>query len=92
MSDGIRLLSAEWIRQSWSPCPVKAEYGYLWWLNDDGLPWPGAPTTGRSARGTGGRHLLWIDPARELVLASRWTEEPLHLVRSISAAVRIDKR
>ena len=91
MSGGDRLLSAEWIRQSWSPCPVKPEYGYLWWLNDDGIVWLGAPTTGRSARGNGGRHLLWVDPARELVLASHWTEEPLDLIRSVSAAVRMDE-
>lgn len=82
-----RLVSAEWIDQSWSPCPVKPEYGYLWWLNDDGIPWPGAPSTGRSARGNGGRHLLWVDPARELVLASHWTEEPLELIRRVSRTV-----
>ena len=88
-SGGTRLLSAEWIRQSWSPCPVKPEYGYLWWLNDQQVPWPGAPTTGRSARGNGGRHLLWVDPARDLVLASHWTEDPLELIRSVSAAVTV---
>ena len=93
LDDGVsgrtRLLSAEWIQQSWSPCPVKPEYGYLWWRNDDGIPWPGAPTTGRSARGNGGRHLLWIDPERDLVLASHWTEEPLDLISSVSAAVTV---
>jgi len=88
MHGGTRLLSAEWIEQSWSPCPVKPEYGYLWWLNDDQIPWPGAPSTGRSARGNGGRHLLWVDPARELVLASHWTEEPLELIRQVSDTIR----
>ncbi|MEU7848540.1 serine hydrolase [Micromonospora parva] len=84
---GTRLLSAEWVDQSWAPCPVKREYGYLWWLNDDQVPWPGAPATGRSARGNGGRHLLWVDPARELVLVSHWTEQPLELIREVSRAV-----
>jgi CubicO group peptidase (beta-lactamase class C family) len=84
---GTRLLSAEWIDQSWAPCPVKPEYGYLWWLNDQQIPWPGAPATGRSARGNGGRHLLWVDPARALVIASHWTEHPLDLIRSVSSAV-----
>ena len=83
-----RLLSAEWIAQSWSACPVKPEYGYLWWLNDDQIPWPGAPSTGRSARGNGGRHLLWVDPARDLVLASHWTEGPLELIRQVSDTVK----
>ena len=84
-----RLLSAEWVDQSWAPCPVKPEYGYLWWLNDDEIPWPGAPNTGRSARGNGGRHLLWVDPARELVLASHWTEDVLTLIRGVSSAVGV---
>ena len=86
---GGRLLSAEWVNQSWAPCTVKPEYGYLWWLNDDEIPWPGAPSTGRSARGNGGRHLLWVDPARELVLASHWTEDVLTLIRDVSGAVTV---
>jgi CubicO group peptidase (beta-lactamase class C family) len=86
---GARLLSAKWVDQSWAPCPVKHEYGYLWWLNDEQIPWPGAPSTGRSARGNGGRHLLWVGPARELVLASHWTEDPLGLIRQVSETVTV---
>jgi CubicO group peptidase (beta-lactamase class C family) len=86
-----RLLSAEWVGQSWAPCPVKPEYGYLWWLNDSEVTWPGAPSTGRSARGNGGRHLLWVDPARELVLASHWTDDALSLIRDVSSAVDVSK-
>ena len=86
---GRRLLSAEWVDQSWAPCPIKPEYGYLWWLNDDEIPWPSAPSTGRSARGNGGRHLLWVDPARELVLASHWTEDALTLICDVSNAVGV---
>ena len=84
---GRRLLSAAWVEHSWSPCPVKVEYGFLWWLNDDGIAWPGAPRSGRSARGNNGRHLLWVDPTRELVLASHWTDDPLTLIRDVSSAV-----
>lgn len=87
IADGSRILSADWIKQSWAPCPVKREYGYLWWLNHDQIPWPGAPSTGRSARGNGGRHLLWIDPARDLVLASHWTEDPLDLILAVTKTV-----
>jgi len=82
-----QLISAEWIRRSWSPCAVKPEYGYLWWLNDDRKPWPTAPSTGRGARGNGGRHLLWIDPARDLVLCSRWTAKVQRLLATVSAAI-----
>jgi CubicO group peptidase (beta-lactamase class C family) len=35
----------------------------------------------------GGRHLLWVDPARELVLAFYWTEGPLELVRQVTGTV-----
>lgn len=84
---GQQLISAAWIDRSWTPCPVKPEYGYLWWLNDNRIPWPTAPTTGRSARGNGGRHLLWIDPARDLVLSSHWNEDVPALLADVSATV-----
>ncbi|WP_245607119.1 serine hydrolase domain-containing protein [Pseudonocardia spinosispora] len=82
-----QLISGEWIRRSWAPCVVKPEYGYLWWLNDEAKPWPAAPSTGRGARGNLGRHLLWIDPARDLVLCSRWTEDVHRLLTTVSAAI-----
>ena len=85
--DGRQVISTEWIDRSWSPCDVKPEYGYLWWLNDDRRPWPTAPATGRGARGNGGRHLLWIDPARDLVLTARWTECVHRLLAEVSAAI-----
>jgi hypothetical protein len=59
------------IEEMWTPCPVKPGYGLSWWLNDEGLVWPGAPRTGRCARGDGGNHLVWVDPARDLVIALR---------------------
>ena len=85
--DGGQLLSRSWIERSWTACRVKPDYGYLWWLNDRQIPWPGAPPTGRSARGNGGRHLLWVDPARRLMRCSRWTEHPATLIRDLSALV-----
>jgi hypothetical protein len=35
--------------------------------------------------------LLWVDPARELVLASHRTEDPLGLVRQVSNAVTVSR-
>ncbi len=58
-------------------------------LNDTGKVWPGAPRTGRCARGNGGRHLLWDDPARDLVLVSRWGEDVGALLAEVSAAVPV---
>lgn len=82
-----QLLSRAWMKRMWTPCDVKPEYGYLWWLNDNGKVWPGAPRTGRCARGNGGRHLLWVDPARDLVIASHWGDEVEVLLREVSAAI-----
>jgi CubicO group peptidase (beta-lactamase class C family) len=86
--EGRRVLSARWIEELWTPCRVKPEYGLSWWLNDRGTVWPSAPTTGRCARGNGGRHLLWVDPARELVIASRWGLGVEELLTGVSKAIR----
>ncbi|MGX1564692.1 serine hydrolase domain-containing protein [Streptomyces sp. NPDC055506] len=84
---GRRVLSRRWIEELWTPCPVKPEYGLSWWLNDHGTVWPRAPRTGRCARGNGGNHLLWVDPARDLVIASRWGSEVERLLAEVSSAV-----
>ncbi|WP_328877154.1 serine hydrolase domain-containing protein [Streptomyces sp. NBC_00299] len=82
-----QVLSRRWIEELWTPCRVKPEYGLSWWLNDHGTVWPGAPRTGRCARGNGGNHLLWVDPARDLVIASRWGAEVERLLAEVSSAV-----
>lgn len=81
------LLSDGWITRSWTPCAVKPDYGYLWWLNDQRTIFPDAPASGRCARGNGGRHLLWVDPARDLVIASHWGEDAGQLLAAVSNAV-----
>ncbi len=80
-------VSPEWVREMWAPCAVKPNYGLSWWLNDDLSVWPAAPATGRCARGNGGRHLLWVDPARDLVVSSRWCEDVEPFLAEVSAAV-----
>jgi hypothetical protein len=54
---------------------------------DTGAVWPRAPRTGRCARGNGGNHLLWVDPARDLVIASRWGAGVERLLVEVSEAV-----
>jgi len=83
LDDGGGLLSGEWIQRSWTPCGIRASYGYPWWLHDSAAVMAAAPTSGRCARGNGGRHLLWVDPARDLVVVSHWTSRvlPPHLCR-----------
>lgn len=89
LRQGGDLLSADWVARSWTPCAVRPNYGYLWWLNDRRTVFPAAPASGRCARGNGGRHLLWVDPARELVIASHWGEDVGQLVAEVSAAVSL---
>jgi CubicO group peptidase (beta-lactamase class C family) len=83
-----RILSEAWVDQTWRPCPVKGDYGYLWWRNDQGTVFPSAPRTGRCARGNAGRQLIWVDPARDLVVVSRWTEEADRFLAEVSAAIQ----
>lgn len=39
------------------------------------------------ARGNGGRHLLWVDPDRDLVIASLWGDDVGEMIAEISAAI-----
>jgi CubicO group peptidase (beta-lactamase class C family) len=82
-----QVISRQWIKELWAPCQAKPNYGLSWWLNDDRTVWPAAPATGRCARGNGGAHLLWVDPARDLVISSRWGAEVGSLLDEVSAAV-----
>lgn len=84
---GRQLVSSDWLARSWQPCAVKREYGFLWWLNDFRTVFANAPASGRAARGNGGRHLLWVDLARQLTIASHWGDGVEQLVSEVSAAV-----
>jgi CubicO group peptidase (beta-lactamase class C family) len=76
-----------WIASTFEPCAVNSDYGLLWWLNDAGRVFPNAPVSGRCARGNGGKHLLWVDPARALVVVSHWGDDVGELLASVSAAI-----
>lgn len=84
---GQQLISNEWIDRSWQPCTLNPDYGYLWWLNDRQRVLPAAPASGRCARGNIGRHLLWIDLDRDLVISSHWTDNIGELLAAVSAAI-----
>jgi len=84
---GHLLLAPDWIEACWTPAEANPDYGYLWWLNDRGKVFPSAPRTGRAARGNSGRHLLWVDPARDLVIVSRWGEGVDALLFEVSRAI-----
>ncbi|MGC7095318.1 serine hydrolase [Amycolatopsis lurida] len=84
---GRSLLGNDWITRSWQPCPVKPDYGYLWWLNRERQVFPEAPATGVCARGNRSQHVLWLDPARDLVIAAHWSPGIGEFIGEISRCV-----
>ncbi|MCZ9336133.1 serine hydrolase, partial [Klebsiella pneumoniae] len=54
-----QLISEQWIREATKQQGVKSDYGYLWWLNNEGR-WPDAPRSSFSAQGAGD-NTIWID-------------------------------
>jgi CubicO group peptidase (beta-lactamase class C family) len=75
--DGQRLLSESYIKAATTPCPINADYGWLWWLNTGSARLPAAPAHGVQAVGAGG-NTIWIDRERDLVAVARWLD-PAHL-------------
>jgi CubicO group peptidase (beta-lactamase class C family) len=73
MWGGKRILSEEWIARSLEPCPLFANYGYLWWLNTGQKRYPSASASSYCALGAGG-NLTWVDPDHDLVAVLRWTD------------------
>ena len=85
--DGKRLLSAEWIRVSTTPSPVKPDYGYLWWLNTGRDAIPAAPESAFWAAGFGGNH-VYVDRVNDLVIVVRWTPDISGIVERVLGAMR----
>jgi len=70
---GRRLISEDYIRRATAPAPTSPVYGWLWWLNTDRARYPSAPAGPFQAVGAGGNS-IWIDPAEDLVVVSRWLD------------------
>ena len=71
--EGRRILPPGWVAQMFSPSPVKADYGLLWWLNTGGVGFPGLPHTSVMAVGAGS-NIIWLEPSRDLLLVARWID------------------
>jgi CubicO group peptidase (beta-lactamase class C family) len=72
LCEGRRIVSAQWVRRMRTPCPIAPFYGLLTWLNDGPKQvYPAASRSSLFMIGAGGQ-VTWIDPERELVVASRW--------------------
>jgi hypothetical protein len=59
-----QLISEEWIRMARVPSEAKFNYGYMWWLNNEGM---------FSAVGFGGNYIT-VDTEHDLVIVARWLE------------------
>lgn len=71
--NGQQVLPASWIEATRSPCPINAEYGYLWWLNTGGAHYDMAPASSYFAMGAG-QSIIWVDPTLDLVMVARWID------------------
>jgi len=65
-----------------------ADYGYLWWLNTDGMTWPGLSSASFGAQGAG-NNTIWIDPEHDLVIVWRWHDgNPSEFFKRVVASIR----
>lgn len=85
MWDGERLLSEEWFRMATTPGAVNEGYGFMnFSLNTDQRRYERAPEDTWTHTGAGS-NLIYVDPANELVIVSRWIrggafDDVVHLV------------
>jgi CubicO group peptidase (beta-lactamase class C family) len=83
-----RIISESWVREATAPGKVKADYGYLWWLNTGRKAWPSAPESSYAALGFGS-NTIWIDPEHDLVIVWRWHQaNPDELIRRVLASIK----
>ncbi|MEE2981232.1 MAG: serine hydrolase, partial [Pseudomonadota bacterium] len=71
--DGREILSEDYIDAMVTPCAIKSDYGYLWWLNTGRELFPGAPETSVYAIGAGGNN-IWVDTDHDLTVVTRWLD------------------
>lgn len=84
-----QILSPDWISRATRQQGVKSDYGYLWWLNNEGR-WPAASRAAFSAQGAGD-HSIFIDPTQDLVIVWRWhkgNDTQAEFYRRVLAAIQ----
>jgi CubicO group peptidase (beta-lactamase class C family) len=70
---GRALLPAGWARQMRTAQVRTPFYGWLLWLNPQGLTFPGASAASQFMMGAGG-HTVWVEPAHDAVVVVRWLD------------------
>ena len=72
---GEALISEDWIDLMLTPSRLAPYYGFLTWLNTDGILFPRLPESSLFAIGAGGSY-TWIDPELNAVTVIRWINPP----------------
>ena len=71
---GEQLISKAWIEEALTPSTPNPNYGYMWWLNEQGdRHWEGIPENVFFAAGFGGNFIV-VAPDQEMVMVLRWLE------------------
>jgi CubicO group peptidase (beta-lactamase class C family) len=71
--EGRQLVPAEWVRRMQQPCAIAPFYGWLTWLNRNGVMFADASRESWFMFGAGGNY-VWMDPAHEAVVVVRWLD------------------
>jgi CubicO group peptidase (beta-lactamase class C family) len=72
--NGKQLISKEWISRATEPSKANANYGYMWWLNNEGTREIEDVTEELYyAAGFGGNFII-INPKSNVVAVTRWLE------------------
>jgi len=84
--NGHRLVEEGWIDAMREPSALKADYGFLWWLNTDREQLPAAPASAYYAAGNGGNY-IYIDEEHDLVVVLRWIPDLAGVIERILGAL-----
>lgn len=68
---GQQIISRDWIKKCLTPSALKSDYGFLWWLNQNGETVPEASGESFFALGDGS-NVIWVDPKNDIVAVVRW--------------------
>ncbi len=77
-----QLISRKWIEMLQVPSEAKANYGYLWWLNNGPRSVPSWPKKIFMGTGFGGNNIV-VDQEHDLLMVMRWLE-PSKMVKFVS--------
>lgn len=74
--NGEQLISPEWIDKATEASEPNPNYGYMWWLNEEGSrQWENLPRHLFYAAGFGGNFIV-VDQENRLVIVTRWLNPP----------------